>query len=98
MTIISLFNKSDLSLHKHAMYEHYASDYESTGPVYFRGPLQDSHLIIDNRLWRYNVDHTTTVMNYGRIVNISISLFMLTPSQYPLGGGGGLSSLHLGPP
>ena len=27
MTIISLFNKSDSSLHDHAMYEHYASDY-----------------------------------------------------------------------
>ena len=33
------------------MYEHYVSDYDSVGPVYFRGPLQqDSHLIIDNRL------------------------------------------------
>ena len=74
MTFISWFNKSDLSLHEHAMREHYASDYESVGPVYFRGPLQqDSHLIIDNRLWRYNVDLTITVMNYGRIVNVSIS-------------------------
>ena len=55
MTFISWFNKSYLSLHEHAMYEHYASDYESVGPVYFRGPLQqDSHLIIDNRLWRYH--------------------------------------------
>ena len=81
MTIISLFNKSDLSLHGHAMYEHYASDYESTGPVYFNGPLQDNHLIIDNRLWRYNIDRTTTVMNHGRLVKISISPFMLNPSQ-----------------
>ena len=71
MTFISWFNKSDLSLHEHAMYEHYASDYESVGPVYFRGPLQqDSHLIIDNRLWRYNIDRTTTVMNHGCIVNV----------------------------
>ena len=82
MTIISLFNKSDLSLHEHAMYEYYASNYESVGPVYFRGPLQqDSHLIIDNRLWRYNIDRTTTVKNHGRIVNISILPFMLNPSQ-----------------
>ena len=82
MTIISLFNQSDLSLHEHVMYQHYASDYKSVGPVYFRGPLpQDSHLILDNRLWRYNIDRTTTVMNHGRIVNISISPFMLNPSQ-----------------
>ena len=51
MTFISWFNKSDLSLHEHAMYENYVSDYDSVGPVYFRGPLQqDSYLIIDNRL------------------------------------------------
>ena len=51
MTFISWSNKSDLSLYEHAMYEHYVSDYDSVGPVYFRGPLQqDSHLIIDNRL------------------------------------------------
>ena len=82
MTIISLFYKSDLSLHEHAMYEHNASNYESVGPVYFRGPLQqDSHLIIDNRLWRYNIGRTTTVMKHGRIVNISILPFMLNPSQ-----------------
>ena len=69
-----LVDVSDLSLHEHAMYEHYASDYESVGLVYFRGPLQhDSHLIIDNRLRRYNIDRTTTVMNSGRIVNVSIS-------------------------
>ena len=74
MTFISWFNHSDLSLHEHAMYGHYASDYESVGLVYFRGPLQqDSHLIIDNRLWRYNSDRTTTVMDHGRIVNASIS-------------------------
>ena len=74
MTFISWFNKSDLSVHEHAMYEHYASDYESVGLVYFRRPLQqDSHLIIDNRLWRYNIDRTTTVMNHGCIVNVSIS-------------------------
>ena len=72
-TFISWFNKSDFSLHAHAMYEHNASDYESVGPVYLRGPLQDSHLIIDNRLWRYNSDRTTTVMNHGRIINVSIS-------------------------
>ena len=80
MTFISCFNMSDLSLHEHAMYEHYASDYESVGPVYFRGPLQqDSHLIIDNRLWRYNIDRTTTVMNHGRIVNVSISPLLRLP-------------------
>ena len=74
MTFISWFNKSDLSLYELAMYEHYASDYESVGPVNFRRPLQqDSHLIIDNRLWRYNIDRTTTVMNHGHIVNVSIS-------------------------
>ena len=40
------------------MYEHYVSDYDSVGPVYFRGPLQqDNHLIIDNRLLWYNMDH-----------------------------------------
>ena len=63
MTFISWFNKSVFSLHAHAMYEHNASDYEFVGPVYLRGPLQDSHLIIDNRLWRYKIDRTTTVMN-----------------------------------
>ena len=73
MTIISWFNKSAFSLHAHAMYEHTASDYESVGPVYLRGPLQDTHLTIDNRLWRYNIDRTTTVMNNGRNVNVSIS-------------------------
>ena len=73
MTFISWFNKSAFSHYAHAMYEHTASDYESVGPVYFRGPLQDSHLIIDNRLWRYNIDLTATVMNHGRIVNVSIS-------------------------
>ena len=73
MTFISWFNKSAFSLHAHAMYEHNASDYEFVGPVYLRGPLQDSHLIIDDRLWRYNIDHTTTVMSHGRIVNVSIS-------------------------
>ena len=51
MTLISRFNKSAYSIHAHAMYEHTASDYESVGPVYLRGPLQDSHIIIDNRLW-----------------------------------------------
>ena len=75
MSFILWFSKSALSLHEHVMYmyEQYASDYESVGPVYIRGPLQDSHLIIDNRLWRYNIDRTTTVMNHGRIVNVSIS-------------------------
>ena len=73
MTFISWFNKSAFSLHVHAMYGHNASDYESADHVYLRGPLQDSHLIIDNRLWRYNIDHTTTVMNHGRIVNVSSS-------------------------
>ena len=71
MTFILWLNKSALSLHEHAMYmyEQYASDYESVGHVYLRGPLQD----IDNCLWRYNIDRTTTVMNHGRIVNVSIS-------------------------
>ena len=64
MTFILWFNKSALSHHKHAMYEHYASDYESVGPVYLRGPLQDSHLILDNRLRRYNIYRTTIVMNH----------------------------------
>ena len=73
MTFISWFNKSAFSLHVHAMYEHNAADYESVGPIYLRGPLQDIHLIIENRLWRYNIDRTTTVMNHGRIVNVSIS-------------------------
>ena len=73
MTFISWFNKSAFSLHAHAMYEHNASDYEFFGPVYLRGPFQDNHLIIDNRLLRYNIDRTTTVMNHGRIVNFSIS-------------------------
>ena len=50
MTFISWFNKFAFSLHAHAMYEHTTSDYESVGPVYLRGPLKDSHLIIDNRL------------------------------------------------
>ena len=68
--LISWFNMSAFSLHAHAMYEHNASDYEFVGP---RGPLQDSHLIIDNRLWRYNIDRTTTVMNRRRIVNVSLS-------------------------
>ena len=40
MTFISWFNKSDLFLYKHAMYEFYASYYESVGPVYLSGPLQ----------------------------------------------------------
>ena len=73
MTFISWFNKSAISLHAHAMYEHNASDYEFVGPVYLRGPLQDRHLIIVNRLWGYNIDLTTTVMNHGRTVNVSIS-------------------------
>ena len=75
MTFILLFNKSALSLHEHAMYmyEQYASDHESVGHVYLRGPLQDNHLIIDDCLWRYNIDRITTVMNHGRIVNVSIS-------------------------
>ena len=47
MTFISWFNKSAFSLHAHAMYEHNASDDMFVGPVYLRGPLQDSHLIID---------------------------------------------------
>ena len=51
MTLIARFNKSAYFIHAHAMYEHTASDYESVGPVYLRGPLQDSHIIIDNRLW-----------------------------------------------
>ena len=72
MTFISWFNKSAFSLHAHAMYEH-NEFYEFVGPVYLRGPLQDSHLIIDNRLWRNNIDRTTTLMNHGRIVNVSIS-------------------------
>ena len=73
MTFISWFNKSAFSLHAHSMYDHNASDYEFVGPVYLRGPLQYSHLIIDNRLWRYNIDSTTTVINHGHIVNVSIS-------------------------
>ena len=73
MTLISWFNKSAFSFHAHAMYEHYASGYEFVGPEGLRGPLQDSHSIIDNRLWRYNIDRTTTVMNHGRIVNVIIS-------------------------
>ena len=60
MTFISWFNKFAFSLHVHAMYKHNASDYEFVGPVYLRGPLQDSHLIIDNRLY-YNGDTTLTV-------------------------------------
>ena len=35
MTFISWFNMSDLSLHEHAMYEHYVSDYDSVGPFTF---------------------------------------------------------------
>ena len=73
MTFNSWFNKSAFSLYAHAMYEHNAPDYEFDGPVYLRRPLQDSHLIIDNRLWQYNIDRTTTVMNHGHIVNVSIS-------------------------
>ena len=47
MTFISWFNMSAFSLHARAMYEHNASDYKFVGPVHLRGPLQDSHLIID---------------------------------------------------
>ena len=72
MTFISWFNKSALSLHEQSMYEHYASDYESVGPLYLRGPLQDSHLILDNRLWRYNIDRTTTVMNHRKRQYITV--------------------------
>ena len=72
MTFISWFNKSALPLYEHAMYEHYASDYESFGPVYHRGPLQDSHLILDNRLWRYKIDRTTTIMNHRKREYITI--------------------------
>ena len=84
MTFISLFNKSVLSLHEHAMYEHYASDYESVGPVYLREPLQDSRLILDNRLWRYNIDRTTCVMNHRKrqyitVVNLTLSKFISQP-------------------
>ena len=61
MTFISWFNKSAFS------------DYESVGPEYLRGPLQDSHLIRDSRLWRYHIDRTKTGMNHGCIVNIIIS-------------------------
>ena len=34
MTFISGFNKSALYLQEHVMYEHYASDYKSVGPVH----------------------------------------------------------------
>ena len=72
MTFISWFNKSALSLHEHAVYKHYASDYESVGPVYLRGLLQDSHIILDNRLIRYNIDRTTTVMNHRKRQYITV--------------------------
>ena len=64
MTFISWFNKSAFSLQVHAMYEHNASDYEFVGPVYLRGPLQDSHLIIDhlNEPWTHRKRQYITVV------------------------------------
>ena len=60
---ISCSNKSALYLQEHVMYGHYSSDYESVGPVKLRGPLYNSHFIVDYHLLRYHIDRNTTVMD-----------------------------------
>ena len=59
-TFISCSNKSALYL---VTFELYSSDYESVGPVLPRGPLYDSHFIVDYHLLRSHIDRTTTVMD-----------------------------------